>query len=193
MSDFESLFFNPMVNFDGDNYNSKFRTETIEQLDKNEIIEIIKNNKPESFWNRYIQKYIQIDNIADRMGNIRKQRNKIAHNKYFSSEDQKSFIKDVKYISKKIDEAIEEIVNHDEKFNIRTMNIDLSSLKKIAELTEKITMRYAEIFAKTNIAGAFKKLESIQSAIPSFLFGNGEYENNDEGEDKDKNDDDLES
>ena len=137
LSDFEALFFKPVVNFDEYNYNSKFSMEKIEQLSKDEIIEMIKNNKPDSFWDRYIQKYIKINNMDLRMENIRNQRNKIAHNKYLSSEDQKKFIKDVKYVSEKIDEAIEEIIIHKEKFDIEIMNNILGSFKKLVEYIVK--------------------------------------------------------
>ncbi|MDT2699983.1 hypothetical protein P7E08_06690 [Enterococcus gallinarum] len=175
LSEFETLFFDKVVNFDEYNYDSKFKVENIDHLEKEEIIEIIKSNKPESFWDRYIQKYIQIDNIAVRMKNIRKQRNKIAHNKYFSSEDQKKFMRDVRYVSKKIDEAIVEIMSHKEKFNIDFMNFDLNQLKKIAETTEKISKQYSEILSKTNLANYLKTIESVVSKITyTSLFNKAE-------------------
>ncbi|HGF7174129.1 hypothetical protein [Enterococcus hirae] len=178
LSELEALFFDPIVNFDEDNYNSKFSMENIEELSKNEIIRIIRNNKPSSFWNRHIQKFIQIDNLYDRMQNIRKQRNKIAHNKYFSSEDQKTFIKDVKYISGKIDEAIEEIINHKEKFNIETMNIDLSSINIFVEKLGKALQQYTDLILKTTNSNSFKNL---QATISKIYYPNMNNEN--EGED----------
>lgn len=166
LSDFEDLFFEKVVRFDDSDYDKKFDIKNIEKLSKEEIIKIIKDNRPNAFWNMYIQEYIQIDNISTRMNNIRKQRNKIAHNKYFSSEDQKDFIKDVKYVSRKIDEAIQEIVNNKEKFNIKFMNIDLSSLEKVVKLTEKISKQYMEIISNVNIPILNLKNESL---IPKLL------------------------
>ncbi|MGQ4223613.1 hypothetical protein [Enterococcus mundtii] len=175
LSELEALFFEPTVNFDEHNYDNKFSIKNIENLSKNEIIRIIKNNKPNSFWNRHIQRFIQIDSLTDRMQNIRNQRNKIAHNKYFSSEDQKKFMNDVQYVSKKINEAIKEIIMHKEKFNIEVMNIDLSPYKKIMEITEQIMKQYTDILPQINFPDYIKHIP-ISMPKNSFPFIFDEYE-----------------
>lgn len=165
LSDFETLLFNPVVNFDKHNYDNKFNIKNLDKLSKDDIIEIIKENKPESFWDRYIQKYIQInDDVPDKMKNIRKQRNKIAHNKYFSSEDQKEFVKDVKYISGKIDAAIAEILSHKEKFNI-----DLGVFKQYVEMTERITKQYSEMLSKLDVTPLIKAVTDVLKFSNPFL------------------------
>lgn len=170
LSEYESLFFDIVVNFNEDNYDRKFKLENLNQLSKSDIIQIIRTNKPESFWNKYIQKYIQIDNIAVRMKNIRKQRNKIAHNKYFSSEDQKRFSKDVNYITRKIDEAIEEIINNSDKFDTNDMTRSLNALKKAVNIAIASLGSYGEVLKSFIELGVDEKIAERYSKELRHLF-----------------------
>lgn len=142
LADFEKLLFDPIINFTEENYADMFNLNRLEELSKSEIIRVIHDNQPISFWNKYLQNFIKIDNISKRMQNIRNQRNKIAHNKYFSSEDQTTFNNDTKYFSKKIEEAIKEITNHSEKFDTKVMNQSLLSLKKLVNEATKSLLSF---------------------------------------------------
>lgn len=64
-----------------------FNDENMGKLSKEEMVDAINKARAQSIWEKYFASHIVIENLKDKMDTIRINRNKVAHNKTFMSED----------------------------------------------------------------------------------------------------------
>lgn len=153
LSDLESIFFDEKLYLSVDNYDSKFKLEKIDELSKEKLVKIIKQNRPISLWEKEISKYAFISNAQERMKRVRGLRNKIAHNKSFSDKNFNNLKKELNFITPKLNEAEDKILDvHDTE----TLN---QTLKRMAE-------RIGELQLNLNINKPYlKALDKVVSTI----------------------------
>ena len=64
-----------------------------EDLNEEELIKLFESCKPKSIWDRLFKEHIHLDEIPRKLEEIRKERNKIAHNKFIKEKDFKKLRK----------------------------------------------------------------------------------------------------
>ncbi|MFL2076387.1 hypothetical protein [Marinilactibacillus psychrotolerans] len=166
LTDLEEAIFGKRFKVDSDNYKELFRLNDIPKLTGNEIKNLILDNKPFSFWEKYLSEYVSIKNIEIRMANVKNQRNKVAHHKYFSKDSYLSLKRDLNYIIPKIEKANNEIL---EANNIRALR-DIAN-----ELSSTISKQYADAFKSIQetaklISDSLPKIPKFE--IPPIIFPN---------------------
>ncbi|MBS4203445.1 HEPN domain-containing protein [Lederbergia citrea] len=175
LNDLESIFFDKKLNIDVDNYDSKFEVQKVDSLPKEELVNIIKGNRPRSLWEKEISKYAIIDNAQERMKRIRELRNKIAHNKTFTDRNFNNLQKELDFIIPKLNEAEVKILS------VRDTEVLKQTIKligeKFAELNLKLHAPYVEALEKisTSIKQVFsneffdiRKQLTIVNPLPDF-------------------------
>ncbi|WP_270790252.1 hypothetical protein [Enterococcus diestrammenae] len=169
LSQLEEIFFGKVTSVTLEEYEKLFDVENIDNYSLEDLKKLINDNRPRSIWEEYIEDYISISDIETRMITIRKQRNKIAHVKYFSGEDYKTFRKDVAYLTKKVDEAINDIMSENTRINVYQMfkSIDKvvksisESLSVIIQKNAESVRAFGESIARLNNAGTMSISENI--------------------------------
>lgn len=86
-----------------------FSSETLKNLDIEEIIEKIEMARPRSNWERYFANEVIIDDLESTLSVIQKQRNKVAHFKHYFKSDFDQDKKTLSSLCDKLDEAINSI------------------------------------------------------------------------------------
>lgn len=150
LSELETVFFQPHLGIDNNNYDERFNIENLESLQREALIKIIKYNKPLSLWEKEINKYVDIHGPQDRMIRIRNLRNRIAHNKTFSYNNYLNLKKELNSMNAKINEALEKILQErNSKVVIENMNSVNNSLnesmRSIYESTKEISKSMEKI------------------------------------------------
>ncbi|MDR2276727.1 MAG: hypothetical protein LBE23_02630 [Vagococcus sp.] len=186
LSHLEEILFTPKLNIDVENYNEIFDSEKIRNMNKSELSELIKGYKPKSFWDTYLSQYVSNADLELKMKNIRDQRNKVAHHKYFTEEKYKRLKKDIHYVNKIVDEAISLIISSDSRLDFTGMNKNLTAA--LSNITKNMT-KYFEIINNSDaiknaaIAAAsfvnsdeFKRITNLQKNFTKQL-NNGPLNN----------------
>ncbi|MFD1416271.1 hypothetical protein [Oceanobacillus jeddahense] len=176
LNNLEEIFFELNFNVDKNNYDEKFDVINIENLTKEDLVAIIKKNKPVSFWDKYISRYVTIDNARHRMNKIRNQRNRVAHHKTFSDRNFKELKNELDCFILKLSEAESKIIEeHSEPNTVQLMggiidsvtklNLDLSFLKQFQESISQIV---PPSFKAIDFALSEQISAPLQEAIENF-------------------------
>lgn len=167
LSHLEEILFSPKLAIDVENYNEIFDKETIRSMNQVELIELIQLNAPKSFWEIYLSKYIESVDLKSRMEGIRSERNKVAHHKSFTEEKYRKLKKDVTYVNKIIDEAIELVISSDTRLDLLGMN------KNIVESLNNLSKNMAKYIKLLNESEVIK---NAAIAVTDFVNSDG-YKN----------------
>lgn len=162
LSDLENILFDKKHNVNEKTYEEIFNIEKLKELNKHEILNIVKENSPKSFWQRYLGNYIKSDDLESKMSEIRKERNKVAHHKYFSEIQYKQLKKDINYVNRKIDQAIDLVITSDTRLDIQEMNLNI--YKNIINI-HKANNVYLNELGKNYI----KYIENVTKPIKTFF------------------------
>lgn len=169
LSHLEDILFAPKLIIDVENYNEIFETEKIKHMNKSELSKLIQRYAPKSFWDTYLSKYVPNSDLELKMKNIRNQRNKVAHHKYFTEEKYNQLKKDINYVNKVIDEAISLVISSDSRLDLTGMNENLTfALSDIIKSTTKyieIMNKAVEIRNEAIAAASFMNSPEIKKAI----------------------------
>ncbi|EXJ22643.1 hypothetical protein ADIAL_1897 [Alkalibacterium sp. AK22] len=175
LSKLEDLFFKKRLLLNSQNFNEIFNTEDIKKMNKEELVQLIEKAKPYSLWDKHFYKFAKVENPEKIMKEIKKERDKIAHHRYFSKKSYENVTKNLNYLIPKIQKANDNIVSHQN----RSMIIDFASiLKNLPELVKNVqesfkiladTMAKNEIFlTKLNIPKAI----DLASMVPKVEMPN---------------------
>ncbi|TXX29556.1 hypothetical protein D4M43_24550, partial [Escherichia coli] len=107
LSDLQSLFFGEVFNLDENNYDIIFDTENIYNQSSDQLRNNILKNKPYTFWNKHISKYLPNVDVESKVKKVKDIRNTIAHSKFLTYQKYLELIKDLKYIIRNINQVIE--------------------------------------------------------------------------------------
>lgn len=186
--DLESIFFDRILSINVENYEKSFQIDNIESLSKEELVEMIKLNRPISLWEKEIARYAFIDDAQIRMRKIRDLRNKIAHNKNFTRKNFNNLKKELDYIIPKLNEAENKILN---ARDISTLNETLELVaEKFAALGTKLYLPYLKeierigTYIKQAIPKEFTNMVNHISTVysPKFYFEDKKVEWDDDND-----------
>jgi len=156
--DLEDIFFTKQTKLNEKNYNERLLN-NIDKKTKNEIIDIVEENKPRSLWDRTLSKYVLIKEPHDKMTRIRHFRNKLAHNKQFSSNDFKLSQGLLSEVTPKIRELEEKLISdRNNKRNIQIMNETIASIQDY----------YSDVFydATSSLRTVAEIFKQYQASLP---------------------------
>ncbi|WP_409173393.1 hypothetical protein ACKVMU_08125 [Enterococcus mundtii] len=130
LSDLQNLFFGKVFNIDVTNYDDIFDTENILDQSLDQLRSNILKNKPDTFWNRNISKYLPNVDVESRVDKVKDIRNTIAHSKFLTYQKYLELTKDLKYIVKNIDDVIKVDMAETDTLSFELMVKDLSAIAK---------------------------------------------------------------
>lgn len=139
LSDLQSLFFGEVFNLDLTNYDDIFDTQNIYDKSLDQLRRNILKNKPYTFWNKHISKYLPNVDVESRVKKVKNIRNTIAHSKFLTYQKYLELIKDLKYIIKNIDVVIEAELSDNNEIRSEAMFTDLSTIVKMIPSMEDIS------------------------------------------------------
>ncbi|MEQ7216749.1 hypothetical protein ABQD61_12765 [Enterococcus asini] len=162
----EEIFFGKVNTFSEDEYEKLFDLNNLDTYSAMSLRIMIRENRPKSIWEEYIEQYISITDIAGRMKTIRNQRNKVAHVKYFSGENYLKFRRDAGYVTRKVDEAIKEIKSESNKIDTSNM---ISSITGIIKTFQEsvIAMNQVQLSGLSALKDSFSGITDVATAITS--------------------------
>lgn len=174
----------------------EFTNEKLKKLSQKEAIELIRNLRPVSIWDRYFAKEVTIPNLQDKLNSIRKYRNKVAHAKYLHKADYtackailseilpqlETAIQDVsveKYDTKQLHEFIRGMANTCTSVIKRELEIGRTLSPAIEAFSRKIA-EYGSVFQQPAVSQALAmqnhfpglhqsmiELSSVLDSLPS--------------------------
>jgi len=140
MAQLEVFLFAPYSICSFDDIDKRYTEEEIKNMDKDKLIEIITPCLKKSLWDRYFK---EIDISLDVLVSLREYRNLIAHNKEFHYSKYKAFQRVAKGIIRKIDSAIQDILES-ELINNQIGN-GISALINMAVTFNMVKFAFADL------------------------------------------------
>lgn len=124
----------------------------LKTLSKENIIELIENNKSYSLWERIFEDRINIVGLQKKLESIRVIRNKVAHSKIISYEDFNTYKNIFKDICLELDEAYNLLISNEELRNKVSITIDdLKAIYSFAKETgESLNISLDEVIRLVN-------------------------------------------
>ncbi|ROY90661.1 hypothetical protein EGW76_04275 [Enterococcus gallinarum] len=139
LSDLQSLFFGEVFNLDENNYDIIFDTENIYNQSSDQLRNNILKNKPYTFWNKHISKYLPNVDVESKVKKVKDIRNTIAHSKFLTYQKYLELIKDLKYIIRNINQVIEVEMSEKDELSAEVMIQDLSLIARKLPSMEAIS------------------------------------------------------
>ena len=112
-------------------------SERIISMDKDEIVRIIDKGRALSLWNRLFQEVIDIDDVKDKLSEIRIYRNCITHNKFFYLNDYRRCYDVLTFMIEQVNNGLKKI-EEDSLPRLR----ELSAIEAVANLVREWSEEY---------------------------------------------------
>ena len=150
---------------------------SVEELSKEEILDIVNQCRSESLWNRFFSEYKQFRNIKEKIDELQPHRNTVMHNKRMTQNEYEKVRKSLKNINKLLVEAINVL---EKDIYTETKLVDVVSALGTADLITNspkvdnagfIFSIHLGIDSPNTLTSIFPKID-VSSVIPSLEIGN---------------------
>ena len=148
LSQIETIFFGERDVLNSERYDEEILGK-VNRLDKDELIELLKEKKPQSLWEMYFSDKVNVNDSKKRLKKIRNLRNKIAHNKTFNGNDFNTLKNELNYIIPKINKLEDDLRDQIEpksiKLSLQMLEelIQTDYLKQISSIAERLKKAFS--------------------------------------------------
>ena len=150
---------------------------SVEELSKEEILDIVNQCRSESLWNRFFSEYKQFRNIKENIDELQPHRNKVMHNKRMTQSEYEKVRKSLKNINKLLVEAIN-VLEKDIYTETKLVDVVSALGNMLVKVLGESIPRWIEkmkpalsTLGELVIKSAVPKID-VSSVIPSLKIGN---------------------